>query len=155
VTKAVDPKELHSVAVAAIVRDEQGRLLVMRRRDHGNWEPPGGTLRASETLEDGLVREVLEETRVRIAPVRLSGVYKNVAEGVVTIVFEADPVEGEAHATDEALDVGWLAPEDVARALGRDYGAWVKDAISGRSGAAVRAETGTLKGASSSPTSEL
>jgi 8-oxo-dGTP diphosphatase len=43
----------HSVAVAGIVFDEQGRVLVMRRRDHGNWEPPGGVLKVGESPPEG------------------------------------------------------------------------------------------------------
>jgi 8-oxo-dGTP diphosphatase len=33
----------HSGAVAAVVFDERGSVLLMKRRDHGNWEPPGGS----------------------------------------------------------------------------------------------------------------
>ncbi len=52
----------HSVSVAAAVVDADGRILVIRRRDNGHWEPPGGVLELDETIEDGLRREVLEET---------------------------------------------------------------------------------------------
>ena len=32
----------HSVSVAAVVVDDQDRALLIRRRDNGYWEPPGG-----------------------------------------------------------------------------------------------------------------
>ena len=34
----------HSVSVAGVVIDENGRTLVIQRRDNGHWEPPGGIL---------------------------------------------------------------------------------------------------------------
>jgi 8-oxo-dGTP diphosphatase len=43
----------HSVAVAAIVFNERENVLLMRRRDHGNWEPPGGVLKVGESPPEG------------------------------------------------------------------------------------------------------
>ena len=84
----------HSVSVAAVVPDDQGRVLVIRRRDNGAWQLPGGVLELHETIEDGLRREVEEETGVKVEPVRLTGVYKNMKLGVVALVFLARPVGG-------------------------------------------------------------
>ena len=41
---------------------DDGRVLVIRRRDNGRWEPPGGVLELDETFEAGVRREVHEET---------------------------------------------------------------------------------------------
>ena len=68
----------HSVAVAAIVFDGRDRVLLMRRRDHGNWEPPGGVLRPGEQPAEGVAREVHEETGVEVDVGTLTGVYTNV-----------------------------------------------------------------------------
>ena len=51
-----EPSPKHAVSVAAAVV-EAGRLLGVRRRDNGRWEPPGGVLELSETIREGLVRE--------------------------------------------------------------------------------------------------
>uniref|UniRef100_A0AAU2VUW1 NUDIX domain-containing protein n=1 Tax=Streptomyces sp. NBC_00008 TaxID=2903610 RepID=A0AAU2VUW1_9ACTN len=64
---------LHSVSVAGVVVREDGRVLVIRRADNGAWEAPGGVLELDERPEDGVCREVLEETGVKVDPVRLSG----------------------------------------------------------------------------------
>ena len=76
----------HSVSVAAAVV-EADRLLGVRRRDNGRWEPPGGVLELGETIHDGLVREVLEETGLVVEPDYLTGVYKNMRHGIVALVF--------------------------------------------------------------------
>ena len=51
------------VALAfAVVRDPDGRMLLARRIDTGNWELPGGAIEPGETATGAAVREVLEET---------------------------------------------------------------------------------------------
>ena len=66
----------HSVSVAGVVIDEDGRVLVIERRDNGHWESPGGILELGETFEEGVRREVLEETGVQVSVGALTGVYK-------------------------------------------------------------------------------
>jgi 8-oxo-dGTP pyrophosphatase MutT (NUDIX family) len=41
---------MHSVSVASIVVGERERVLLIRRRDNGRWEPPGGVLELGETF---------------------------------------------------------------------------------------------------------
>lgn len=98
----------HSVSVAGIVSDECGRVLVIRRRDNDQWQPPGGVLELGETFEEGVRREVLEETGVQVRVGRLTGVYKNVKIGVVALVFRCVAVGGIPQATNESREVKWL-----------------------------------------------
>lgn len=41
---AVSDSPRHSVSVAAAVVNAEGKILAIRRRDTGKWEPPGGIL---------------------------------------------------------------------------------------------------------------
>lgn len=79
----------HSVAVVGIVVSNDGRVLAIRRRDSGAWQPPGGVLELDESIHAGLVREVEEETGVQVEPIVLSGVYKNMAHGIVAVCSAA------------------------------------------------------------------
>jgi 8-oxo-dGTP diphosphatase len=83
----------HSVSVAGVVIDENGRTLVIQRRDNGHWEPPGGVLERDESIIEGLIREVKEETGL-VEPLVLTGVYKNMRLGVVALVFRCRLVGG-------------------------------------------------------------
>ena len=67
----------HSVSVAGIVVREDGSIVVVQRRDNAHWEPPGGVLELGETFEDGVRREVAEETGITVNVERLTGAYEN------------------------------------------------------------------------------
>jgi 8-oxo-dGTP diphosphatase len=119
----------HSVSVAGIVVRQDGRVLAVQRADNGTWEPPGGVLELDETLEDGVRREVYEETGVKVQVGPLTGVYKNMTRGIVALVFRCRPEEGRAHPSDEATAVRWLTPDEVAELMGEVYAIRVLDAL--------------------------
>jgi mutator protein MutT len=61
------------VGVGAVVVQE-GRVLLVRRGTEpmkGNWSLPGGVLEVGESLAEGVVREVEEETGLRVEVVEL------------------------------------------------------------------------------------
>ncbi len=64
------------VGIVAAARTRDGRWLLVRRGDTGQWALPGGTLEWGETLRDSVVREVAEEAgAMRCVPGRLVGVF--------------------------------------------------------------------------------
>jgi 8-oxo-dGTP diphosphatase len=64
------------VGVAAAARTRDGRWLLIRRGDTGEWALPGGTLEWGETLRDAVARELLEEAGATVEALgRVSGVY--------------------------------------------------------------------------------
>jgi|SRR5215211_4181765 len=119
----------HSVSVVGIVLDEQRQVLAIRRRDNGQWQPPGGILELGETITDGLRREVLEETTVHVEPERLTGVYKNMPRGVIALTFRCRLVSGTPAPTDEATEVRWLTLDQVATLMTPAFTVRVTDAL--------------------------
>ncbi|HEY6464068.1 MAG TPA: NUDIX hydrolase [Polyangiaceae bacterium] len=64
------------VGIAAAARTPDGKWLLVRRGDTGEWALPGGTLEWGETLRDSIVREMEEEAGVTRCEVgRLVGVW--------------------------------------------------------------------------------
>src|SRR5580698_3669020 len=57
--------------------DDQGRLLLQRRRDTGQWAIPMGKMEIGETPTECAVRETLEETGVTVEPTGLLGIYSD------------------------------------------------------------------------------
>jgi len=119
----------HSVSVAAAIVDDQGRFLVIRRADNGAWEPPGGVLEPDESIEAGLVREIEEETGLRVEPLGLSGVYKNMQRAIVALVFRCRMVSEDPHPTNEAREVAWFGEEELATYMPEAYRVRLTDAL--------------------------
>lgn len=133
----------HSVSVAAVIVDDQGRVLVTQRRDNGHWQPPGGVLELDEPIEAGLRREVYEETGATIEPGRLTGVYKHVKRGIVALVFRARVTDGVPGPTDEVAAIEWWTTETVVERMAETFSLRILDAVRGEDGPVVRAHDGT------------
>lgn len=111
------------VAVTAFVRDEAGRLLLIRRTDNDLYAIPGGALELGETLTQTVQREVMEETGMAVEVTGLIGVYSDpehvieFTDGEVrqefSICFRADPTGGDLRTSDESKEVLWVAPADL------------------------------------------
>jgi 8-oxo-dGTP diphosphatase len=103
----------HIVAADAVVRDGQGRLLLVRTPARG-WEFPGGQVEVGESLTAALEREVLEESGLTVRSGRLLAVYSNVRPpSKVMFTFEAELVGGSLTTSDETPEVGWFKPEEA------------------------------------------
>lgn len=121
---------LHSVSVAGVTLDSHGRVLLIKRRDNHQWQAPGGVLELSETFEDGVTREVFEETGVHVEVERLTGVYKNLPRGVVALVYRCHAVEGTPTKCQESEDVAWVDLGEVDKRMTPAFAIRVKDATS-------------------------
>src|ERR1700761_2768357 len=74
------PTRPYLAVSAAIFRD--GRVLIVRRARppaHGLYTLPGGGVELGETLEEAVIREVLEETALEVKPVALAGYRQAIA----------------------------------------------------------------------------
>jgi 8-oxo-dGTP diphosphatase len=133
----------HSVSVAAVITDDRNRVLVVQRRDNGQWQIPGGILELNESILEGVRREVFEETRLTIEPERLTGVYKNVRLGVVALVFRAHIMHGRPEPTDESAATEWWSTERIAADMNETFAVRITDAL-GKRDPAVRLHDGAI-----------
>jgi 8-oxo-dGTP diphosphatase len=132
----------HSVSVTGVVFRDDGRVLAIQRSDDGRWVPPGGVLELAETPFEGVEREVLEETGVRVRAEQLTGVYKNMKQGIVTLAFRCSVIGGHSHPTDEAKQVTWLTIDQAQRDMVAARAIRITDALSDN-GPFVRIHDGT------------
>lgn len=109
--------------VGAVVHDARGRLLLVRRANppgRGLWSVPGGRVEPGEADVDAVVREVAEETGLRVAVVRFAGSVRRPAPGAGTFdirdyVARLDgcgsdqPVAG-----DDAQEARWVTRAELA-----------------------------------------
>jgi 8-oxo-dGTP diphosphatase len=120
----------HSVSVTGVVFRDDGRVLAIQRCDDGRWVPPGGVLELAETPSEGVAREVLEETGIKVQAEQLTVVYKNMLRGVVTLAFRCSVIGGHTHPTDEARKVAWLTVDEATRDMPEARAVRVTDAVS-------------------------
>lgn len=133
----------HSVSVAGVILDAEGsHVLLVKRRDNGRWEPPGGVLELDESIEAGLRREIREETGVEVEVGPLTGVYKNMTQGIVALVYRCRTATPANEQTDEASEIKWHPVEAVRDLMPPAYAVRVADAVTPRH-VATRAHDGT------------
>jgi ADP-ribose pyrophosphatase YjhB (NUDIX family) len=133
----------HSVSVSAVITDDHDRALLIQRRDNHHWEPPGGVLELGESIEDGLRREVREETGLDVEPVALTGVYKNMTRGIIALVFRCKVTGGDLAATDESADFRWVSAAEVSELAAEAYAVRVVDGLHPEVAPAIRQYDGT------------
>lgn len=117
-------------AAGAIIRDPEGKVLLMRRSPletsmHGMYELPGGKLEENESPEDAAKIEALEESGLPI--VNLEALDPHVDHNMEKIYHgftaEVDPDhEGDVIRSDEHDNHMWIHPEDALDMQGHPDG---------------------------------
>ena len=107
----LDPK----VATGCIVEQDGGIVLLRRAIEpgYGKWVFPGGYVDRGERVEDAAVREMEEESRLRVRLTGLVGVYSYPGRPVVVVVYTGLVLGGRLEAADEALDARTFAPREI------------------------------------------
>jgi 8-oxo-dGTP diphosphatase len=136
--------------VAAVIRDQVGQVLLIRRGDGRGWSLPGGILEPGERLDQCLIREVQEETMLDVEIVRLVGVYSDPEVNhitypngdqihIVSATFECRVVGGQPRPDgDESLEVAYFAPNTLPERLVSAHHIRIHDALTRREAAFYR-----------------
>jgi 8-oxo-dGTP diphosphatase len=101
----------------AVVRDDDGRLLLVRRGRppaQGRWSLPGGRIEPGETAAEAAAREVQEETglEVEIGPVLITAL---IWDGEFRVQdFSARVLGGDLRAGDDAAEARWVDLAELA-----------------------------------------
>ena len=119
------PDLLLMPSVTALIRDDEGRLLMVLHADRRVWVLPGGCMDPGETPADAVVREVWEETGLAVEPVAVCGVfsgpdfrvqYANGDEAIYVMSVFACRVTGGVPRPDgiETLEVRYVTEDELA-----------------------------------------
>jgi len=107
---------------------KQDRVLLIKRGKHprkNQWSIPGGAQELGETVEQGAIREVKEETGVEIKVLGLidvvDGIFADnageVSDHYTLVDFAAEWVDGEPVASGDASEALWATLDDVNRLI--------------------------------------
>lgn len=112
---------MHVRCAGAVVRDERGRLLVVRRGQQpgeGLWSLPGGRVEPDETPAEAAAREAREETGLVVEVGALLGRTEIPGPGGATYQvedFAGTAVAGELAAGTDAREVRWVSIAELRR----------------------------------------
>ena len=112
-------------SVNVVVTNADGKILLIRRTDNGNWALPGGGVDIGESLPQAGIRETLEETGVNCEITGLSGVYTDPGHVILytsngevrqefSIVLTARATSGQPTPSSETSEVRWVTAGDAA-----------------------------------------
>jgi 8-oxo-dGTP diphosphatase len=112
------------IGVGAVVIDGSKVLLVRRGQEplKGEWSLPGGALELGETLQQGVVREVLEETGLTVVPAGIVEVLDRITQDdssgrvryhYVLVDFLCHVASGMLCGASDAEEARWVEREDL------------------------------------------
>src|SRR5258706_6337127 len=111
------------VGCSAIIFNHEGKFLLTRRADNGQWCLPSGGLEPGESVEEACIREVFEETGLNVSIKRFIGVYSNRDQlviyddgakfQIVALHFEAEITDGALALSDETTDFGYFSLDEI------------------------------------------
>lgn len=111
------------VGVGAVIVQDGQVLIVKRKYDPlaGQWSLPGGGVELGETLEDSIVREMLEETGLEIEVGPVIEVFDRITRDdagevqyhFVLVDYLCWPVGGELCASSDVADARFVDPADL------------------------------------------
>ncbi len=115
--KELGDRTVHGVHAYCFVGDE---LVIVYSEAKGYWTPPGGGVEPGETVEEAVVREVLEETNMRVLKQRVIG-YQEVSEPhrltiqvrSVCIVEPIGPFVADADPEGDVTEIKLIDPKDI------------------------------------------
>lgn len=115
---------VHPLIGASVVVRKRNRILLVKRAGEpgrGLWVIPGGLVKLGENLRDAALREVKEETGLRV---KIEGIFDvvdyisrdskdKVQYHYVIVDFLGHPISGKLRASSENLDARWVDVKDL------------------------------------------
>lgn len=116
------------VGARAVVRDDAGRVLLIKRSDNGRWAVPAGAMELGESIADCARRELYEETGLRAAGVTPYALYTGPAYTFTNMygdtyqlfitAFRVEHWSGDlVRVTEETTDARFFAPDELPDTL--------------------------------------
>ena len=109
------------LAADGFVRDAEGRLLLIKRKNPPNagaWAFPGGFVDVGEDPRDACEREMREETGLVVEVTGTAGFYgrpdRDPRGHTASIVYFCRILSGEAKGGDDAAEARWFRPDELA-----------------------------------------
>ena len=109
-------------AARAVIFDERGRILLIRRGDNKQWALPAGGMEPDESVTDCMAREVWEETGLTVETSVAFAIYSEPRftaptrpdAQLLTVAYRVDEWSGGLNRiTDETDDARWFTVDEL------------------------------------------
>ncbi len=130
-------------SASAFILNERGHLLLQLRQDNRHWAMPGGRQDVGESITQTCVREVWEETGLRVRVKRLIGIYSDPTQFLVArypggevvqicnMCFECEIIGGQLTISSESADIGFYPPDALPEPVLPAHKIRIQDALAG------------------------
>lgn len=136
---------VYGLAVRVLLTDQDGKILILKRStdsktNPGKWELPGGKVDQGESFDHALIREVYEETNLKISLEHVVGASEQNLHIIqaVHIIMSGKIVEGELNLSSEHEGYAWVLIETLP-----DYelADWLQDYVNQTRGISTTEES--------------
>jgi ADP-ribose pyrophosphatase YjhB (NUDIX family) len=119
-----------TASVVGIITNEEGQVLVLDHliRPGSTWGLPGGFLEPDENPEDGIQRELFEETGLRLKTVNLIRI--RTIRKHIEILFRAEGVGEAVVKSREIKSLGWFALDEFPPEMSKIQKKLVREILS-------------------------
>jgi len=121
------------LSVRVFLTNDEGKILILKRStdsktNPGKWELPGGKVDQGESFDQALIREVFEETQLKISLDHVVGVSEQNLHlfRAVHIIMSGKIVEGELNLSSEHEGYAWVFFENL---LEYELADWLNDFV--------------------------
>lgn len=114
----ISPSVQHPVLAVCVAIWQDDKILLVRRANAPNkglWALPGGKVDAGETIVEAAIRELSEETNLKVIPKNIFFIREIIEDGfhyVLNCINAENPV-GELAAGDDAAEAKWIRVTDI------------------------------------------
>jgi 8-oxo-dGTP diphosphatase len=112
---------VYGLAVRVLLTDHDGKILILKRStdsktNPGKWELPGGKVNQDESFDHALIREVYEETNLKITLEHVVGASEQNLHIIraVHIIMSGKIIEGELNLSSEHEGYAWVRMETLS-----------------------------------------
>ncbi len=136
----LNPKQILP-AVAAIIFNEKGEVLLQKRKDVNKWCVISGHVEFGETIENAILREIEEETDIKANIIRFIGVYSSPSSQTYTyadktVQYITSYFEAKLTATispnfsnNETQELKFFSPDNIPSDMALINANWLTDAL--------------------------
>jgi 8-oxo-dGTP pyrophosphatase MutT (NUDIX family) len=121
---------VNSSVLGLIFNKDQTEILLTKRRDVPVWVFPGGGVEIGEKPEEAVIREIFEETGLKVSIVRKTGEYFPLNRlAKQTHIFQCQVLSGKPRLSDETSGVNFFPLPHLPTAFFTVHQDWLSDAL--------------------------